>query len=517
MATNGIHSRPSSRFGVFLLALPFALFVQGHTAYAATISVNTTDDNLTSDGNCSLREAIQAANMDVAVDACTAGSGADRIVVPAGAYALSIAGAGEDENATGDLDITADLTITGAGAATTIVDGAGLDRVFHIDPAGVGVTAELSGVTVENGLAAGAFFTLGGGILNGGTLTLNNSAVRNNTGVTLDVFGGGIFNAGTMTLNDSTVNDNTAVSGGGIRNAGTLALKRSTVSGNSSGASGGGIANTGTLTIENSIVSGNTGFFGGGIDNFIAGTLSSASSTVTGNSAVFGGGIVNSGLLTLKNTIVGKNSASGSGGDCAGTPASAGNNLDSDQSCGLAGPGDISGVDPRLGPLADNGGPTKTHALLGGSLAINAGSGDCPPPFTDQRGVARSQGAACDIGSFERVLPLAAAIDIKPGSFSNSINPESAGVIPVALLTTATLDATSVDVGTVAFGPTGTEATPVRSSFEDVDRDGDTDVVFHFSTQAARIECGDASALLTGVTSGGQMIEGADSIQTVGC
>lgn len=94
--------------------LAFLLLLPGQ-ARAATITPNTTADELDSDGNCSLREAIQAANTDSAVDACTAGSGADTIDVPAGTYALAIAGAGEDANATGDLDILPSvLTIGGA-------------------------------------------------------------------------------------------------------------------------------------------------------------------------------------------------------------------------------------------------------------------------------------------------------------------------------------------------------------------------------------------------------------------
>ncbi len=108
-------------------------------------------------------------------------------------------------------------------------------------------------------------------------------------------------------------------------------------------------------------------------------------------------------------------------------------------------------------------------------------------------------------------------IDIKPGSFPNSINPKSKGVIPVAILTTGTFDATTVDSTTVLFGKTGTEAVPVHSALEDVDGDGDTDMILHFKTQGTGILCGDTSASLTGETFGGQMIEGSDSIRTVGC
>jgi hypothetical protein len=112
---------------------------------------------------------------------------------------------------------------------------------------------------------------------------------------------------------------------------------------------------------------------------------------------------------------------------------------------------------------------------------------------------------------------LPATIDIKPGSSPNSINPRSNGNISVAVLTTNSFDAGSVDVNTVRFGRTGQEAAPLRSSLEDVDGDGDSDLVLHFDTQQTGILCGDSSARLTGRTFDGEPIEGSDSISTVGC
>lgn len=109
------------------------------------------------------------------------------------------------------------------------------------------------------------------------------------------------------------------------------------------------------------------------------------------------------------------------------------------------------------------------------------------------------------------------SIDIKPGSFPNSINPRSKGVIPVAILTTETFDAATVDSTTVLFGPSGTEAAPAKSALLDVDGDGDIDMILHFNTQTTGIQCGDTSATLTGETLDGQMIKGADDINTVGC
>ena len=117
---------------------------------------------------------------------------------------------------------------------------------------------------------------------------------------------------------------------------------------------------------------------------------------ISGNSATNGGGIRNTGTANVVNTIIDNNT----GGDCSGAVTSLGHNLDSDNTCGLAGAGDISNTNPFLGPLQDNGGHTFTHALLAGSPAIDSGD-DTAAPATDQRGVARPLGAASDIGAYE--------------------------------------------------------------------------------------------------------------------
>jgi hypothetical protein len=173
-------------------------------------------------------------------------------------------------------------------------------------------------------------------------------------------------------------------------------------------------------------VSGNSAGFGGGILNFGSVTLTNA--TVTDNSANFNGsGIFNGlnprGTVTLKNTIVANSFI-----NCSGPITSAGHNLDSGNTCGLTGPGDLTNINPLLGPLQDNGGVTFTHALLPGSPAIGTGSPDCPPPATDQRGVTRPQGATCDIGAYE----LSAAT--RAGFNSNTLpanDDGSTGLVPI--------------------------------------------------------------------------------------
>ena len=164
-------------------------------AHGTTITVNSTDASLAVDGNCTLREAIIAANTDAAVDACPAGSGADVVVVPAGTYTLTLVGADEDAAATGVLDVTADLEIDGAGAATTVIDGNSTDRVLDIDPAGAGLTVLVSGVTLQHGSS----LQEGGAVRSRATLTLADSIVQANlTSGTLAVRGGGIASDGSL-------------------------------------------------------------------------------------------------------------------------------------------------------------------------------------------------------------------------------------------------------------------------------------------------------------------------------
>src|SRR3989338_5074012 len=396
-----------------------AMFMFATPALAATFTVTKVAD--TNDGacdaDCSLREAIGAAN---------ALPVADVIPVPAGSYILSIGGTGEDLNATGDLDITGDLTINGAGDTSTIIDGGAIDRGLTVFP---GATVFIDSVTVRNGNPGAGFGA--GGILNAGTLTLTNSTVTDNTG---DDFGGGLYNTGTLTLTDTTVSDNVlsgfnaSGGGGGIFSSGTLSLTRSTVSGNSTIGRGGGIYNLDlTATITNSTISGNTALNGGGIFNR-DGTVSITHATITGNTASDnGGGIWNfGGTMTLANTIVSGNTAATLSGDCAGSITSLGHNLASDASCAFAGAGDLNSTDPLLGPLQNNGGETETHALLPGSPAIDAVPlAFCTLP-TDQRGVARPQGTGCDMGAFEVEvcpLPLTGSIRVticNRGSITNS-------------------------------------------------------------------------------------------------
>lgn len=229
--------------------------------------------------------------------------------------------------------------------------------------------------------------------------------------------GGGVFvgEGGSLTLLDSTLTGNYADhDGGGVFAAlgSTIHVERSTLSGNW-GNVGGALRTLGDATIVNSTLSGNGafGWWGGAIFH-TDGVMDVVNSTITGNvgpdwapSAIFVGSWAPDQISTLNltNSIVAHNQWIGCyQGFFGGTPtlASGGHNVVSDDTCNLTAAGDQPNTDPLLGSLADNGGPTWTHALLTGSPAIDAGD-DAVCPATDQRGVARPQGPACDTGAYE--------------------------------------------------------------------------------------------------------------------
>jgi CSLREA domain-containing protein len=323
--------------------LALALFLAGfgsiHQAYAATITVTTLADNLTNNGDCSLREAIQAANTDTAVDACAAGSGTDTISLAAGSYGLSLDNMAGDEdlNQTGDLDILGTLTIKGVDANTTSISTTvTLDRVMQMLP---GSMVTLTGISISNGHTN----QNGGAIANSGTLTLNAVIVKKSIAAGN---GGGIFNnAGSVTINGSTVNNNQAHHGGGIfNNSGIVTLNACIVNDNvtSGGGNGGGvynatmlivnscwihdnqavagdgagIYNTNTATIVGSTIADNYATVDGNGGNIYSGDSAEISSLTMDNSAIIngfalqnGGGIYNDGALSLTNITITTNRA----------------------------------------------------------------------------------------------------------------------------------------------------------------------------------------------------------------
>ena len=363
------------------------------------VTVTTTEDRVDSDANLnslvelaatpgsdgfvSLREAILAANNQ---------SDADEIILLAGDYQLSLPGTGEDAAASGDLDILNPLTITGAGAGTTTIDGERIDRVFDLF-----ADVTIADLTIEDGLTTDT----GGGIRVGSTalLTLERSVVQNNESAE----GGGIYNAGRLTLADVEVLNNvaspgTAEVGGGLKNTGTALLRQVLLTGNTA-QDGGAIFNSGAaalLDIRNVTITNNTASAsGGGIYTDRLATI--VNSTIADNQAASGGGIFGfnaAGNADLLNTVIINNT----GGNTNKLLTSSGYNIDSGNTAFSPTTGDQQNTDPNLAALADNGGFTRTRALNAGSAAIDAGD-NLANPVTDQRGYQRD--ALADIGAFE--------------------------------------------------------------------------------------------------------------------
>jgi CSLREA domain-containing protein len=404
----------------------------GHAQSAVTVTTTADEYDVAPNGSCSLREAIVSANGEGDFGGCTlAGVGGPyTITVAADTYTLTLAGAGEDLGATGDLDVTRDVIITPVAGGTATIDGGGLDRVFDLHA--------VSSLTVENlvirngsvvGQGAGlrvitASFTATGCVIEDNQATTDGGGIFADTGVTIsitqceirnnaaDVDGNGSNRGGAMYIADP-----------GAGNVNTVNITASTLAGNNGDSFGGAISTLGTttttVTITNSTISGNTtGLSGGGLS--LGGPTFLDAVTIVGNtsnttSATGGGGGIRNvnGVLTMKNTIVAGNESTLS--DCddvsisAGSAVSQAANLIGENTCVTAAfpagapnaNGDWVGVDatpidPFLGPLADNGGPTRTHAVLAGSLAINNGNTALPE---DQRGALRD--GTPDIGSFE--------------------------------------------------------------------------------------------------------------------
>jgi predicted outer membrane repeat protein len=481
-----------------LMAAVISLCLMAATAAAATYNVTRTDDPDNGTGNCastdtscSLREALNVVN---------AGSGGDTIAVRAGTYAIS--------STLGALQINKDVAIQGAGAGSTTLDGGGATQIIAIS----GGTVSISGVTLSHGIGSGA---RGGAIQNESTLTLTSDVLSANTSTGA---GGAIDSEGTLTVQNSTFSGNSSHDYAGAINteggigAQALNVTNTTFSGNQTGNRGGGAISVSessglpTVTIAKSLFTGNsttTGGAGGAIIFGGPGTYQISDSTFTGNHADGNGGAIsasNTGSILINDTLSG-NSAAGDGGnfDLSGTPLPAltntivaggsaspstsancnnhvtsnGHNLEDDATgqCGFTGPGDQINTDPKLGPLADNGGPTQTMALQAGSPAIDAGT-NTGCPATDQRGVTRPQGAACDIGAYEVAPPNAStgsATNVSPtGATLNASagNPDAvAGTVVFDYGTTTSYGSTTT-AQSIAAGTGSTAFSAAVSSLQ---------------------------------------------------
>ena len=335
---------PTRRFMWLVPMLPVALFLSGCSDAPTPVEPRV----LAPTPHALAGPTVTVTNTD------DAGAGSLRqaiIDAPAGATIVFDAGiaGGTVVLSTGQLTIDKALIIEGPVPQGMTISGGLADRVLWISE---NVDAVLRNVSIVNGRS-----TFGGGVINHGRLTLDHSLVANNEGTER---GGGIYVAPNV--------------------GAVLVLVNSTVSGNLSRRAGGGIASYGSVFIRNSTIAENTGQDAGGL---------------------LGG----EGVVSLRNSIIANNADSdptaGTTANCDLRPGVeaiyAGRNLSNDNDCG-SDPMVIVTNNPGLAPLANNGGPTQTHAIETGK-AIDGGT-QCTEA-TDQRYVARNQGSTCDIGAFE--------------------------------------------------------------------------------------------------------------------
>ena len=385
---------------------------------AATFQVTNTNDS----GSGSFRQAVADANL------------------APGADTISFAVTGTITLAGGPIVVNGGtLEIDGPGRSLLTISG---NRTSALLAASPGTTVHLKGLTLADGSAGGG----GGGAVNnfGGTVVIADAAFLRNSAFA----GGAIENhdGGTMTITGSTFSGNSALPGGAISNL------RS------------------TLTITNSTFVGNSAVVGGAIYNLSIATVQVMNSTFSGNTASDQGGALDS---TGGTSIAVQNSIF-AGNGCVGAIQDGGGNLDwPDSGC----PGLIG--DPRLGALADNGGPTFTMALGPGSAAIDAAtSSGCPT--TDQRGVLRPFGAGCDIGAYEAAtldatppvitVPATVVADATSAagavvSYAASANDDIDGSVPV-VCTPPSGGTFAVGTTTVACDASDAAGNDARASFD---------------------------------------------------
>ncbi len=361
-------------------------------AQAAVFIPNKTTDSAgaCTPQSCSLREAVLAANQN---------PGDDVILLHTGTYTLTLPGK-EDLAATGDLDVLGNLVLIGDGAASTVIDGGGLDRIFQVPG---GVTFEIRDVTLRNGRAPG----VGGAICNEGNLTITRSILTGNSSIAGSDgpgFGGALYSHGSnasLTVSASTIADNSSQAGGGGLAAGEiLHLANVTLSGNHASADlGGGLYLFGSIhaTINNITVAENTALRAGGL--FVESNPFIGIAPVISNSIIAGNVAPNQpdcqAAVDSQYNLIGIADTT-----CIG-PSAANHDIVGTTTVPIV---------AKLGTLQAAGGPTPTRPLGPGSPAIDHGSPATPGSggraceATDQRGATRSgtgTGTTCDIGAYE--------------------------------------------------------------------------------------------------------------------
>jgi CSLREA domain-containing protein len=390
----------------FTLLLTTPLRAEGGVTYTVTrLDDPTPDGCLPTD--CSLREAVIAANATTDTD--TIEFALD------GTVELAIAPSGANDATTGDLNITESLLLEGRGAMNTVIDANQLDRVIEVPFFGCFPNCPLftaTDLTITGGQVTGN----GGGVAASYYTTLNRVILQNNHATN---YGGGVYGGGVAgayyTITNSAVVSNSAAYGGGIAaHGGSVIVDNATVSGNSATMNGGGIVTIGTpkillgasALIENSTIvfnSSNAGPAGAGIGSHLMNGLAEHSIRPGNNIVAYNTGGVQCGPLDQGEPIA--------------------PNLTTDGSCETT-----FIADPQIGPLADNGGDTLTHALGINSPALDSGTCDSG---TDQRGLPRpvdlpgypNTENGCDVGAYEAQATPPTAVTIGNWSVQTDTTP----------------------------------------------------------------------------------------------
>ena len=367
---------------------------------AATLTVDTFEDTFDgscADADCSIRDAVASVDPGGTVR------------VPPGFYPLDRSGTGPNA---GDVDLSRPVTIVGTGETGTFVDASALgDRVFDVS----------SDVSLRHLAMLGGSRVGRGGVLRAtaGTLVVSRSTV---VGGRADNGGAvAVGNAATASIDRSWISDNGAtLRGGGLYILGTTVVSRSTISENRAAGGGGAfVGPSASLAIGDATVSRNAAVRGGGVRAI--GDIELFFASIVANRAGVGGGVLISpeSESSTANSVFARNRASDHGPLCVRPLSSDGRNVADVRGCGLKAPDDVTGVDPRVGILRQNGGSTPTHALKADSPARGRGSG-CHP--TDQRGAPRS---ACDSGAYELVMcrgrPVTIVGTLGPDEFSGGL------------------------------------------------------------------------------------------------
>jgi VCBS repeat-containing protein len=398
----------------------------------ATYTVTNTSDG----GAGSLRAAIIAAN---------SAGGSSTITLSAGTYTLTIAGTSEDASASGDLDITSNITIQGAGRGSTTINGVGLnDRAFDVKN---GATLALQNLTVS-GFDISAL-QYGGAIYNQGTVNLTGVSLLNNKAVS----GGAVYNdtGGVFTATDTVFKDSTTTSGygGALWNDASMTLDRVSIVNNTSTRGGGIEQNAGTLSLINATVSGNSSTYDGAGIEIVGGSATISFSTIANNSTTnsgIGGGIkLTGGSGSIANSIVFGNTAQWNGQNIDGALTSGGHNVVG-SSNGFTLAGTDKSANPGLSALALDGSSGQyVQAITTSSNAYNAAG--TPAPTTDQRGVTR--GASADIGAYEVVTNIAPVVTTSGTALAYTENAAATAVD--SGLTVADGDSTNLASATVSI------------------------------------------------------------------